>query len=142
MKKSTCTFLLLIGSFLFHIDCFAQNKKGVQPPWGPAGVKQVRYYYFPDLGFFYDIPNALFIYSNKGKYLRTPKPPVLSKRYDLYKTYKVVLNINTENPQAHLQELVKQYPAGSKWPNQPTIKPPPAKKKPATKKAPPKKVKK
>lgn len=64
-----------------------------QPPWGPAGYACAPYYYFPDFNIYYDVNRALFYYYSYGRWVSAHKlPPQVGPR-DLYKFYKVVLDV-------------------------------------------------
>ena len=66
----------------------------VQPAWGPAGYDCAHYYYFPDYNFYYDVNRALFYYHHGNRWLSARQLPYhLGYPRDLYKFYKVVLNI-------------------------------------------------
>lgn len=66
----------------------------VQPAWGPAGYDCAHYYYFPDYNFYYDVNRALFYYHHNSRWISAKHLPYgLGYPRDLYKYYKVVLNI-------------------------------------------------
>lgn len=64
-----------------------------QPPWGPAGYACAPYYYFPDFNIYYDVNRALFYYYSYGRWVSAHKLPVGVGPRDLYKFYKVVLDV-------------------------------------------------
>ncbi len=64
-----------------------------QPPWGPAGYAFAPYYYFPDFNIYYDVNRALFYYYNHGRWVSAHKLPPHAGPRDLYKFYKVVLDV-------------------------------------------------
>ena len=68
---------------------------GQQPAWGPVGYDYVRYYYFPALNIYFDVPSSLFYYLHKGRWIAARYLPPHYSKYDLYSTYKVVLNTST-----------------------------------------------
>ena len=98
MKK-----ILLISAILWSV---AFNKTeaqvsvsiniGQQPVWGPVGYDYVNYYYLPDLGVYYDVPRGMFVYFDYGRWNFAAALPPRFGRYDLYHSYKVV--INDRNP--------------------------------------------
>ena len=65
---------------------------GRQPVWGPVGYDYVNYYYLPDLDVYYDVPHGLFVYYDFGRWNFAASLPASYGRYDLYHSYKVVLN--------------------------------------------------
>lgn len=80
----------------------------LQPAWGPAGYDCAHYYYFPDFNFYYDVDNALFYYLNGSRWISARQLPyALGYPRDLYKFYKVVLNIR--NPWNHNRVHRKEY---------------------------------
>ena len=64
-----------------------------QPPWGPAGYACAPYYYFPDFNIYYDVNRALFYYLDHGRWRSTHRLPPYAGPRDLYKFYKVVLDV-------------------------------------------------
>ena len=80
---------------------------GRQPAWGPVGYDYVRYYYFPELNVYFDVPSALFYYLQRGRWVASRYLPPYYQRYDLYRTYKVVLN--SPNPWVYNRKHKRQY---------------------------------
>jgi hypothetical protein len=78
----------------------------VQPPWGPAFYDYVAYYYIPEAGIYYYVPDRVFIYP-EGHQWRFSR--VLPPRYhiNLFSTYKVV--INQPKPYLHHGYYVTHY---------------------------------
>lgn len=64
-----------------------------QPPWGPAGYACAPYYYFPDFNIYYDVNRALFYYFDHGRWKSAHRLPPHAGPRDLYKFYKVVLDV-------------------------------------------------
>ena len=94
MKK-----VLFISAILTSVFCFEAKSQvrvnvniGVQPVWGPAGYDYVDYYYLPDLGVYYDVPRGLFVYYDFGRWNFRASLPARYGHYDLYHSYKVVIN--------------------------------------------------
>lgn len=94
MKK-----ILLITAIIFSAVSFKANAQvsvniniGRQPVWGPVGYDYVNYYYLPDLGVYYDVPRGLFVYFDLGRWNFAPTLPPRFGHYDLYHSYKVVIN--------------------------------------------------
>lgn len=80
---------------------------GRQPAWGPVGYDYVRYYYFPELNVYFDVPASLFYYLQRGRWIASRYLPPHYRRYDLYRTYKVVLN--SPNPWVYNRKHKRQY---------------------------------
>ncbi len=98
MKK-----ILLISALLLSAVCYETKAQvavniniGQQPVWGPVGYNYVNYYYMPDLGVYYDVPRGMFVYFDYGRWNFAPSLPARFGQYDLYHSYKVV--INDQNP--------------------------------------------
>lgn len=98
MKK-----ILLISALLLSAVCYKTEAQvsvniniGRQPVWGPVGYDYVNYYYLPDLGVYYDVPGGMFVYFDFGRWNFAPSLPPRFGHYDLYHSYKVV--INDRNP--------------------------------------------
>ncbi len=94
MKK-----ILFISAILLSAFCFNAKSQlrvnvniGVQPVWGPVGYDYVNYYYLPDLGVYYDVPRRLFVYYDLGRWNFAASLPARFGHYDLYHSYKVVIN--------------------------------------------------
>ena len=81
----TCTASAQISVSLgFNIDR--------QPVWGPAGYDHVDYYYMPDIGVYYNVPQRMFYYNEGGRWIGRGSLPPRYRGYDLYNSYKVVVN--------------------------------------------------
>lgn len=64
----------------------------VQPIWGPVGYDYVEYYYLPDIDVYYYVPRRQFIYLSNGRWVFSRTLPSRYRNYDLYSSYKVVVN--------------------------------------------------
>ena len=93
----------------------------LQPAWGPAGYDCAHYYYFPDFNFYYDVNNALFYYLSGNRWLSARQLPyALGYPRDLYKFYKVVLNIH--NPWKYNRTHRREYKHFCGMHNQPVLR--------------------
>ena len=63
-----------------------------QPIWGPAGYDHAEYYYLPDIETYYNVPQHKFFYQEKGRWISGSSLPSRNRGYDLYNSYKVVVN--------------------------------------------------
>jgi hypothetical protein len=63
-----------------------------QPAWGPVGYEAVQYYYLPDIETYYCLSSHRFYYFQKGRWINSLNLPVRYRNYDLYGSYKVVVN--------------------------------------------------
>lgn len=63
-----------------------------QPIWGPTGYDLVEYYYLPDMDVYYHVPQQRFYYLEGGSWISRSSLPPRFKGYDLYRSYKVVVN--------------------------------------------------
>ncbi|WP_449438971.1 hypothetical protein [Pedobacter steynii] len=80
---------------------------GSQPQWGPVGYDHVDYYYLPDIDAYYNVQNKQYIYLNNGKWTFNHSLPSRYRTYDLYNSYKVV--INSPKPYLSHKVHVKEY---------------------------------
>jgi hypothetical protein len=79
---------------------------GSQPLWGPTGYDHVDYYYLPEIDSYYDVPTNQYVYLSNGKWIRRESLPAQYGNFDLYRTYKVVINGNKPYLQ-HREHVVK-----------------------------------
>jgi hypothetical protein len=63
-----------------------------QPMWGPTGYDHVEYYYLPDIEVYYNVPQRRFFYFERGRWIGGSSLPSRYRGYDLYRSYKVVVN--------------------------------------------------
>ena len=77
---------------------------GSQPAWGPAGYDYVDYYYLPDMDVYYYVPSRQFIYFSGGRWVFVSSLPARYRSYNLYNSYKVVIN----EPKPYLHHTVYQ----------------------------------
>lgn len=97
-------------------------KIGALPLWGPAGYKNVQYYYLPDVEAYYDVPASLFIYHKRGVWIHRTNLPNRFRNYDLYNGYKVVLTDFIKNaPYVNFNEHKLNYARGYRGLEQKTI---------------------
>nr|WP_068892375.1 hypothetical protein [Pedobacter panaciterrae] len=110
MKRILLAVIFRVAS-LSSIDTKAQVSLniniGSQPQWGPAGYDHVDYYYLPDIDAYYNIPTKQYIYLNNGKWIFNTSLPARYRNYDLYNSYKVV--INSPKPYLSHKTHVKEY---------------------------------
>ncbi|NDV78837.1 hypothetical protein [Dysgonomonas sp. 511] len=98
MKKFILLFAILVGVSSFYSTTEAQNINvsiniGRQPAWGPVGYDYVGFYYFPDIDCYYDVNYEMFYYMDRGRWISARYLPYGYRNYDLYRLYKVVLNV-------------------------------------------------
>lgn len=80
---------------------------GSQPVWGPVGYDYVQFYYLPDIDVYYSVPYHCFYYDQDGRWIRSAHLPPRYHDYDLFHSYKVV--INERNPWRHDQTYREKY---------------------------------
>ncbi len=106
MKKS----LLIIALLVFtaaqrtaaQVRVNVNLNLGSQPDWGPAGYDYVEYYYLPDLDMYYYVPRRQYIYLSGGRWIFVNSLPPRYRSYNLYNSYKVVIN----EPRPYLRHSV------------------------------------
>lgn len=95
MKKTLLALALIIGGVTFQTTQ-AQIRLSInigrQPVWGPVGYDYVDYYYMPDLDVYYSVPRGVYYYEDRGRWISATSLPSRYRSYDLYNTYKVVIN--------------------------------------------------
>jgi hypothetical protein len=94
MKKIFLIAAILISACSYKADAqvSVNINIGRQPLWGPVGYDYVNYYYMPDLDVYYDVPRGLFVYYDFGQWNFAASLPARYGHYDLYRSYKVVIN--------------------------------------------------
>ena len=80
---------------------------GNQPLWGPVGYEYVRYYYLPEIDVYYNVANKKYTYFQGNRWVTKSKLPGRYKNFDIYRTYKVVLN--NPNPWNHHDRNRREY---------------------------------
>lgn len=92
---------VIYASFVLLALAFAQSSKaqvnlniniGHQPQWGPLGYDYARYYYMPELDVYYDVSNRNYTYYDGRRWTSHRSLPKRYHGFDLYRTYKVVIN--------------------------------------------------
>jgi len=78
-----------------------------QPIWGPTGYDHVEYYYLPDVEAYYYVPQQRFYYYEGGRWISGSSLPSRYGGYDLYNSYKVVVNEPT--PYRHHTTYREKY---------------------------------
>jgi len=63
-----------------------------QPIWGPAGFDRAEYYYLPDIEVYYNVAQQRYYYNERGRWISSSRLPSRYRGFDLYSSYKVVLN--------------------------------------------------
>ena len=95
MKKTFFIVAMLLGSFAMN-TASAQLRVniniGSQPVWGPVGYDHVDYYYMPDIDTYYNVPTRQYYYFDRGRWVSAYSLPPAYSNYDVYNSYKVVVN--------------------------------------------------
>jgi hypothetical protein len=63
-----------------------------QPVWGPTGYDHAEYYYLPDIEAYYNVPQHKYYYQERGRWIGRSSLPYRYRNFDLYHSYKVVVN--------------------------------------------------
>lgn len=96
---------------------------GSPPQWGPADQPAARYYYLPDIEAYYDLQTSMFIYQNRGVWVRRAYLPPHHRHYDLYHGHKVVItNYRGNTPYTNFREYRTRYPRNYHWQPQKSIR--------------------
>jgi hypothetical protein len=80
---------------------------GDQPEWGPTGYDHAEYYYMPDIDTYYDVPHHQYVYMSHGRWTRGAALPPRYANYDMYHSYKAV--INSPAPYMHADVYRAKY---------------------------------
>ncbi len=113
MRKLFLTLLITGILFFFGVPLKAQVSLSVnfnigsQPVWGPVGYEQVQYYYLPDIDSYYYVPEHRFYFYDKGRWTYSSSLPTRYSHFDLYKSYKVV--VNEHEPWKHHKTYREKY---------------------------------
>ncbi|MGN0003610.1 MAG: hypothetical protein ACI35V_09255 [Sphingobacterium composti] len=94
--KKLLYFTLLIGGLFISQSADAQVRVniniGSQPLWGPVGYDYVRYYYMPEIDVYYNVASRKYTYYQGNRWVTKSKLPGKYRNFDLFRTYKVVIN--------------------------------------------------
>jgi hypothetical protein len=99
--------LVLVGTSNAQVKVNINFNLNTQPAWGPTGYDYVEYYYLPDIDVYYCVPTGLFYYSYRGQWVGRKRLPSRYSGFDLYHSYKVVLN--EKEPWRYNKGYVKEY---------------------------------
>jgi len=91
-----------------------------QPMWGPTGYDHVEYYYLPDIDVYYNVAQRQYFYYDGGRWAGHSSLPSRYRGYDLYHSYKVVVN----EPRPYLRDATykAQYASYRGRHDQPVIR--------------------
>lgn len=94
MKKVIIFIVFLFTALVFRTEAQVRVNIniGSQPVWGPPGYDYAQYYYLPDIDAYYSVPQRQFIYPEGNRWVYADALPPRYGNYDLYHSYKVVLN--------------------------------------------------
>jgi hypothetical protein len=90
--------LVLVAAVLLSSTLNAQLRINLnfnvdrQPVWGPTGYDHVEYYYLPDIEVYYNVPQQRYYYNQRGRWISSSSLPSRYRGFDIYNSYKVVLN--------------------------------------------------
>lgn len=123
MKKVLIAAFILLGSLSIKTASAQLNISiniGSQPAWAPVGYDHVDYYYLPDINAYYSVPDAQFIYLNGNRWRRAKKLPSRYGNYNIYNSYKVV--VNRSNPYNNNRQDIARYGKYKGQRSQPVIR--------------------
>ncbi|UOE50110.1 hypothetical protein MTO98_03370 [Mucilaginibacter sp. SMC90] len=110
MKKIILTAAILVSSLTVKIASAQISLSiniGSQPAWGPVGYDHVDYYYLPDIDSYYDINAHQYVYFDNNTWVHGAALPPRFGNYDVYKSYKVV--VNDRNPWVRNDVYKRKY---------------------------------
>ncbi|MDQ7818865.1 MAG: hypothetical protein RDU14_17690 [Melioribacteraceae bacterium] len=86
------TALFLVSILNAQVSVNLNYNLDKQPAWGPTGYDYVEYYYLPDIEAYYYVPQQRYYYYDSGRWIYSSNLPSRFKSYDIYNSYKVVVN--------------------------------------------------
>ncbi|WP_419700140.1 hypothetical protein [Mucilaginibacter sp. NFX135] len=110
MKKIILTAAILLSCLSVKIASAQISLSiniGNQPEWGPTGYDHADYYYLPDVDSYYDINAHQYVYLNNNVWVHGAALPPRFGNYDVYHSYKVVVNQPT--PWVHNDVIRRKY---------------------------------
>jgi len=125
MKKILLVVALLSGGLMFttasaQIQISLRANIGEQPVWGPVGYDHVEYYYMPDIDAYYYVPTRQYIYLERGRWRFATALPRRYSSYNVYTSYKVV--VNERQPYRNAENYRTMYSPYKGRNNQPIIR--------------------
>jgi len=123
MKKFivlTAFAVFVISAASVHAQLSVNVNIGAQPVWGPTGYDHADYYYLPDIGVYYSVANQQYIWRQGNSWVFRKTLPPQYANFDLYKSYKVVINEKT--PWKKDSEYAKKYESFRNRHDQPVIR--------------------
>jgi hypothetical protein len=87
--------VLLVSTLQAQVSVRFNINLDRQPLWGPTGYDYVEYYYFPDIEVYYNVTQHRYYYNERGRWIGRSRLPSHYRDFDLYNSYKVVVNDRT-----------------------------------------------
>jgi len=100
-------FMVLAAPVKAQVSVGINFNLGSQPIWGPVGNDYVEYYYLPDIETYYSVPQRRYYYFENGIWIGRSTLPVRYSSYNIYNSYKVVLN--EPNPWKNHKNFKEKY---------------------------------
>jgi hypothetical protein len=123
MKKLLIALFLLTGMMATK-EAKAQVSVNInignQPAWGPVGYDYVNFYYLPEINCYYDVMRGQFICLSGPRWVYMRSLPPRYRSYNLYNTYKVV--VNQPSPYRYNSTHVREYARYRGMRSQPVIR--------------------
>lgn len=95
MKKLVYIIIVFVGFIVPNVSKAQVSLNiniGSQPLWGPVGYEYARFYYLPEIEVYYDVAARKYTYYQGNRWVTKSRLPSRFRKFDIYKTYKVVLN--------------------------------------------------
>ncbi len=110
MKKVLLATTLIIAGIMYtsadaQVRVSISANTGRQPMWGPAGCDYAQFYYLSEINMYYDVQARQFVYFDRGRWVYASTLPWAYRNYDLYRSYKVVMN----EPMPYLHNYQHRY---------------------------------
>ncbi|WP_221390667.1 hypothetical protein [Dyadobacter sp. NIV53] len=106
MKKLILAGLLIVSALGYEVNAqvSVNINIGNQPAWGPTGYDHVDFYYLPDINVYFDVNKSQYVYQNGTQWIYGKNLPSRYKNFDLYNSYKVVMN----EPKPYLRNKIQK----------------------------------
>jgi len=95
MKRIMVLVGLCLGLLSFDVSAQrirVNSNQPQQPSWGLKGHNYVSYYYLPEIGAYYYVPEKQFIYQDRGRWVTSTTLPRQLRGYNLRAARKIVVN--------------------------------------------------
>ncbi|RYZ49450.1 MAG: hypothetical protein EOP49_16240 [Sphingobacteriales bacterium] len=94
MRKGIVLIMLLLGFSAMEIQAAGRNPKSGAPAWMRHEQRQASWYFFPEIGTYYNVSQRQFVYQDRGRWVSNQNLASVHRNYDLNSARKVAINEN------------------------------------------------